>query len=67
MCEYCEKFKNNQFKTIMNNTPIDSLLFIDGEHGKIFWRVNGFHNGTLIAYAEISYCPMCGHKLAEAT
>lgn len=66
MCEYCEKFKDNQFKLIMDNRPIDASLFIDGEHGQIYWRVNGFHNGTLFAHAKIDYCPMCGRKLTEA-
>jgi hypothetical protein len=66
MCEYCEKFKDNPFKTLTDNRPLDSVLFIDGEHGKIFWRVNGFNGGTLVAYTEINYCPMCNRALKEA-
>lgn len=65
MCEYCEKFKDNQFKILMDNRPIDAMLFIDGEQSRMFWRVNGFRNGTLFAYADINYCPMCGHNLKE--
>ena len=65
MCEYCDKFKDNQFKILIDNRAIDASLFIDGEHGKIFWRVNGFQNGSLFAYAEINYCPMCGRKFTE--
>lgn len=30
MCEYCKNFKDNQFKILMNNRPIDAILFIDG-------------------------------------
>ena len=32
MCEYCEKPKDMQFKTIMDSMPIDASLFIDGRH-----------------------------------
>ena len=65
MCEYCKKFKDNQFKLIMNNRPIDASLFVDGEHSRMLWRVDGFRDGQLFAYAEINYCPMCGQKLSE--
>lgn len=65
MCEYCEKFKDNKFKLLMENGRLDASLFIDGEHSRIFWRLNGFRNGTLFAYVDINYCPMCGRNLKE--
>lgn len=67
MCEYCEKFADNQFKLVANNRPIDASLFIDGKRSRLFWRVNHVHGGTLLAYAEINYCPMCNRNLREAT
>ena len=64
--DLAEKFKDNQFKTLVDNRALDASLFIDCERSQMFWRVNGFHNGTLFAYADINYCPMCGRKLPEA-
>lgn len=63
MCEYCEEFKDNAFKSIMYNRPIDSSLFVDGKNRRMIWRINGFKEGTLIAYCEIDYCPKCRRKL----
>ena len=65
MCEYCEKLIDNQFKSLVNNRLIDSSLFIDGAQGRIFWRIDGFNEGTLVAYAKIKYCPMCRRKFKE--
>lgn len=66
MCEYCEKPKDMQFKTIMDSIPIDASLFIDGMHRRIFWRVNHFRGDkTLFSFVDINYCPMCGCKLKE--
>lgn len=62
MCEYCEDIKNK--KTIMYNRPIDSSLLVDGKNRRMIWKTNGIVDGTLIAYCEINYCPMCGRKLS---
>lgn len=67
MCEYCEKMRDNVLKDIIINKPINSSLFIDSEHSRIFWRMNHYlKTETLVACTDINYCPMCGRKLKEA-
>lgn len=63
MCDYCKEFKDDTFKTIMYNRPIDSSLFVDCKNRRMIWRLDGFEDGTLVAYCEINYCPKCGRKL----
>lgn len=63
MCEYCEKFK-----PILFNRFTESHLFISKEQKKIYWKLDNIPKTgrACVSYAEIQFCPMCGHKLAEA-
>ena len=60
MCEYCEKPN----KTILAHRT-GAEAFVGA--GCLWLRFyDKQHDNTIVNFTDINYCPMCGHKLAEA-